>query len=72
MASRSANSLRNQKHWLIGIVVAFSGVLLARGISPNLDGDGARFAVLLLGHAACLLGLFIIARGVFLRHRAED
>ena len=64
--------MRSQKHWIYGILVALVGVLLARALSPELSGDGLRFATLLLGHAACLLGLFIIARGVFLRHREED
>lgn len=66
------NAIANHKHWIYGVAVALAGVLLARGFSPNLEGDGPRFAVLLLGHVTCLLGLFLIARGVFLRHREED
>lgn len=72
MPPPSANFFRDQKHWVIGIVVALTGALLARGVSPNLESDGMRFAVLILGHTTSLLGLFIIARGVFLRHKEED
>lgn len=66
------NALAAHKHWIYGIVVALVGVLLARVISPTLENDAARFALLILGHLSCLLGLFIIAKGVFLRHREED
>lgn len=55
--------------WIGGTLLAFSGVVLARMVSPGLT-DGWRGAVLLAGEFVGLGGLLLIALG--LRRRLRD
>ncbi|MGF0069095.1 hypothetical protein [Candidatus Spyradosoma sp. SGI.093] len=61
-----------QKHWIIGISVALVGVLISRIVCPLIEVGDVRFAVMILGHAFCLVGLLVIMRGVFRRHSEDD
>lgn len=53
----------NLAPWVLGSVVAFSGVALVRLEAPTLKGS-TRIGAVLAGFALATFGLFIIARGV--------
>lgn len=70
--SSSTPGNSSQKHWFVGISVALLGVAAVRLICPEIEENGVRFAAMIFGHFLCLAGLFVIAHGVFKRHRTED
>lgn len=70
--STDAGKASAKTHWILGIAVALVGVVLARLVCPEINTNGIRFAVMLVGHFLCLVGLFIIAHGVFKRHQSDE
>lgn len=62
------NVLSNAGPWILGTLVAFVGVALARTFGPSLDGN-TRLFVTVGGEFLALTGLFIICLGVRRRIR---
>ncbi len=69
MPEENRNFLVEQKHWFVGVVIVLLGILLSRVISGRVEE--AQLLVIICGHALCLLGIFVIVRGIFLRKSAE-
>lgn len=66
------NLRANLRFWIAGTAVAFSGVVLTRGLAPHLEGS-TRIAFTVAGQCVALGGLFIICLGVRRRiKRAAD
>ncbi len=57
------NLRANLRFWIAGAAVAFSGVVLARGLAPHLDG-ASRIAFTVGGQLLALGGLYIICLGI--------
>jgi len=50
------------KYWVMGTLLAFSGVGLVKGLAPLYSGN-VKIAVMLTGYTLAILGLFIITLG---------
>lgn len=62
--------------WITGTAVALAGVVVARVIAPELDGNAAAggnvaFVVKTLGHILAFVGIFLVARGIG-KHSNKD
>lgn len=65
------NKIAQQRHWLLGIFVIVVGVVLKRSLAPHFDGN-INMLCSIAGTIFCLVGLYLIVRGIYARHLTDD